>query len=444
MPDEKAIEVLNKATRERPARRWVFWTLAIAAVLLLFSMVPVGGEFWRRDQVLEARREYAAALQPVRARFAGVQDWPAWYRARLSGTEGCAEFQVWVQHWGEYDGPALLRYMHLYNAVEERINRRDPLEHSDPSPDALRRALQETLTAHDQAQALLRYDNLVGVPSMENGVARSDILARILALNVICTRALFLQYLGEREGVVAELQLLLNLYRRMARPEHLGAYVSTSAALNYICRIVEWLVPTGPLPPAAHAELRLAGAGEANFWRRLAEGELAYLAQINRDFDESEFISDPSGMGWFEWVDTSKDPGRNFEEFRNAGLGTRGTAAYMRALLSWADAPVVSPTTATDAIVSGGWQSMFDRDALYQLWLQRVSAASELRQLEASGTPLHTTTLPTGEYPAIQAVWRDGAMRVQYKPGPHRKLFSDVPDDEFDEHEPPLVLTPAR
>lgn len=444
MPDEKAIEIINRTTRERPARRWVFWTLIITVVLLLLSMIPIGGEFWRREQVLDARREYVAAVQPVRARLAGVQDWPAWYRARLNGSEGCAEFQAWASRWGGYDGPGLEMHRELADACAERVEQSDRFEHPDPSPEALRKALQETLAAHDQAQALLHYDNLVGVPQMSDGVAQSDILAPSFALGVIYRRALFLQHFGDRDRVVAELQLLLNLYRRMARPEQYGAYVSTSVALNYICRIVEWLLPTGPLPPSVHAELRLAGARDPDLWRRIVHGELAYWAQLFADFDESELMRDPAGLGWFEWIDTSKDPRRNFEEFRNTRLAIGAWAAHMRAVLSWADAPVVSPATITDVIAFGGWPVMFNAEASYQLWLQRAAAASELRQLEATGTPLHATKWSAGMFPDILAEWRDGVTRVQYKPGPHRFHVSSAPDAEFDEHVPPLILTPVR
>ncbi|MBX3473702.1 MAG: hypothetical protein KF754_04910 [Planctomycetes bacterium] len=444
MPDEKAIEIINKTTRERPARRWLFWTLIITVVMLLLSMIPIGGEFWRREQVLDARREYVAAVQPVRARFAGVQDWRAWYRARMIGSEGCAEFQAWTTRWGDLDGPGGSPWNSVEWAVDERLQTEPVLEQADPDTDTLQHFLSSTQAAHDQAQFLLRYDNLVGVPNMQDGVALSSILRPVLALNVIYRRALFLEYSGDRDGVVAELLVLLNVYRRMARPEHLGSYASTSAALNSICRIVEWLVQTGPLPPTIHTELRLAGKRDADFWRRMADGELAYVAQIFRDFDEPEFMRDPAGLGWFEWIDTSEDPGRNFEEFRNAGQDTSAWAAYMRALLSWADAPVVSPATAPQAIDFGGWPGMFNTEARVQLWLQRVGAASELRQLEAKGIPLHAATLPAGEFPDVQAAWRDGVMRVQYKPGPHRLHVSSAPDAEFDEHVPPLILTPVR
>lgn len=100
VPDDKTIEVLNRATRERPLRTRNVVLVVLAGLLFVLVLGGFSVEAWRQNQIRSARHELEQAVADLRADYSHVANWQAWYAGRVKGRDGSPEFRAWVAAYG--------------------------------------------------------------------------------------------------------------------------------------------------------------------------------------------------------------------------------------------------------------------------------------------------------------------------------------------------------
>jgi hypothetical protein len=260
MPDEKVIEQINSATRGKPSRRWVLWLMVAGLVLVVLAAIVFGAEAWRMHAVNRAYSELDSVGAEVCAHFGENVDWAEWYRKRMTGSDGSAELRAWAEKWQETDLAIPGRNTELQFAVEERIQEAPEFAYPEPDKAEVRAAIDASAALVAEARSLLKYDNLLGVPDLSQGFPRFEVLAWFGTTGAIETRVQFQTLLNDRQGALADLELLFELAARMKSPSSLIDYMVAIGVESMALRGAERLLTTGPIPQALLEKANLCRA----------------------------------------------------------------------------------------------------------------------------------------------------------------------------------------
>src|SRR5688500_11693864 len=96
-PDEKAVETLRAATQGRKARgKWRIVAAVVATIALLLAGSLAVFEGTRQSEIAQANADAQREADRINEYFAGVTDWPKWYRDRQPKNWGGDKFTEWV------------------------------------------------------------------------------------------------------------------------------------------------------------------------------------------------------------------------------------------------------------------------------------------------------------------------------------------------------------
>lgn len=302
VPDEKTMQMLSRATRERPVRTRNVVIVVIAGLLFLLILGAFSVEAWRQNQIRSARHEVEQAVAGLRADYAPVSDWRAWYAGRVKGRDGSPEYRAWVN-------------AHAGASREEQFDTLKQWAEGGPAPDPafVQKCIADTQACEVDALGLLDFDSLGGIPELEHGYPKSDVLQNLTAFSQLQARALALACDGRIAQAWSCAALMLDLAARMGPPTSLVHSMVIQAhearALSVFTLLCNRLAP--PMTLAERFPLPMP----ADNTPTVLEAEAVFVVQLagnGHDFDEMLGES-----AWFDWM-RADSPYRGFNGMADA------------------------------------------------------------------------------------------------------------------------------
>jgi hypothetical protein len=386
--------------------------IAIAVVALMLLLIAPASDFKAQDDaVLERlRKAYAAANDQVK----DVKDWPQWFRDRLEGTDGTGEFRDWymsVADVTDWDQVLHLLDDDTHNALSTAL---DPTRYpGERLPDRGRiNAFLEASEPHAaRLDPLLEFDNLIGVPHMQDdGPNLSLTFAMLHAVTMLVDRCKSHVWLDNHEAAWAEAERLGALLTRFRKPtsivelsivaasweRHMEVLVYACAASSPPPGIVETLPIEIPEPDFAHViEFELL----ALVWMMSAIGEEGWLEELVED-EQQEVIDDEQDEESLK--PTLAGMADDFESLVAMRLHYRDGAEL--------------PEDAGDKGYFKRLEGMRERHRHTRAAAARANLVLELRRAEVDGTALHDFKFDEDAWPGfkLEAVPEDegGGVRV--------------------------------
>lgn len=460
-PDEKAVQELTTATRGRTAGgKWRI----VVAVLLLAALVVVGfavvTESIRQSGISSAKKEAREAAEAVQARYAHVNDWPAWYRNRLPKNWGGDKLQAWIDAAQPvFDKRGDLVLTDLLVAMEWELGGID-----DASPPADKAKVAEILREIEPLipglSALASYECLALLPNFADGFPGYRVIPVLSAFKLIRFRIAANMFLGNWDTAWQELLLLHEVVKRMGP-------ASSIVPSRIVYGMEKWcmdLVALGLRHVAAPREILEQWAVEPpqnpDRLLELVDVELAMIAQASRLRDSEEWIADfgiwseevPDSSGWFGYL----QPELSWRERKQAWSGPQESAefaaGYMNGMLAAADelrAGVKPEQIRVEADVWFYQQVRLEAEMTLRRRFTACLARARLAELDHADEAALQDALDTlaAEFPELELERTSGGIFLKYRDTPdnRKQLSYDEQDSKsFHEANPPVTLKPLK
>ncbi len=460
-PDEQALQELATATRGRAAGGK--WRIVVAA-LLLAALVVVGfavvTESIRQSGISSAKKEAREAAEAVQARYAHVNDWPAWYRNRLPENWGGDKLQAWIdsaQPVSDKQGDHVLT--DLLVAMDWELRGVD-----DPSLPADKAKVAELLRENAPLipglSALAGYHNLALLPHFAEGFPGYRVMPTIRAFQLIRFRVAANMFLGNWAAAWQELLLLHEVVKRMEP-------ASSIVPSRIVYGMEKWcmdLVALGLRHVAAPREILEQWAVEPpqnpDRLLELVDVELAMIAQVSRLRDGEDWFSGfsiwseevPDGSGWFGYL----QPELSWRERNQAWSGPQESAefasGYINGMLAAADGLRAGVKPEQIRIEADVWfyqqvrlEAEMTLRRRFTACLARIRLA-ELDHADEAALQDALDSLAT-EYPELELERTPGGIVLKFRDTPDNRKYLNYDEEggeSFHEANPPVTLKPLK
>ncbi|MBK8206608.1 MAG: hypothetical protein IPK87_07390 [Planctomycetes bacterium] len=385
-PNEKIIRVLADATRDRPARRRSLLITVPLGILLLLVLSILAVEGWRQSRISAAEDRAKQAVADIRADYASIGDWPGWYRGRVKGTRGDAEFRAWV-------GRASSRHIdedvsEVLFGLEHRLLGELP-EGTQLSSVELRKFVETAAPTATELDEILVFDGVTGVPSFENGLPTIGVLQRISAIKVLCARCLALAGLGQFESAWRDIERLFKLVQRVQDACTLIEYMVNCAIEGLVHATFQQVCAVGAPPDSLGIYFPWPDAPDR--LTELVELEAVFAAQMPPNADAlAEYFGNDHSRRWFRWFDPTTTPSSWPHEFTREARDLDEFATYVQAVRELAG--MHRGNSGTPPVVHDWARDILSKSAAGRARLTVARRGSNLaydfRTAERKGTPL--------------------------------------------------------
>ncbi|MBX3458370.1 MAG: hypothetical protein KF696_00230 [Planctomycetes bacterium] len=436
-PDEKTIEVLNRATRDRPLRARNVVLVALAVVLFLAILGVFSVEAWRQNDLRTAENEVKQAGSDLRHNYAHVTDWKAWYASRIKGRDGSAEFRAWAERHVDpgTDPEPLLDALETHFAGQGAA----------PANSELEQCVKQTALAYSEGRELLDFDALTGTPDLSKGYPNANVLEPLGAFRRLQSRALALSLLGREADAWKCAELMLELAARLQQPISLVDAIVLSAlettALQTVVQLCLYHAP--PQQIAARFPLPMPPDNTL----AVAEAEAVYSVQmLNHPDLLQELYSEAGGNRWFSWLAGES----GLRDFTDPADVMREYAQWLRVLRELARCAREGKGLPELRDNYGTHLAARPASGRARLALQRSNAnlAVAIRLAEAQGTP-PAEFAPDGAVYKVRSFMTEGDGTAVWKwefTDAHKAKFASpyCPLDELFDQPLALRIMPTR
>jgi hypothetical protein len=421
----------------RPRKQRLGKLFIILSLIGVVVVLAAGAFTWRQVQLGSAKQELRDEVDALQAQFAGVDDWKQWYLNRLQGDWGGDAYVAWCRSLEARSGLSTTPGWADSSWLESSLNGRASVGPA-PTEAELREFLDATAAFAGDADALLHFDDLSGVPEFTDDQPTFPFMDEIAALNVLMIRAQVYAHLGESAAAWAEWRRLAGITERMRADAALLEYLLNVSKRKMTANTFELLAARLRTPEGITAYSKPEIAPD-----RLAECMRLESAYIHQYYARGFNWDDPGD----EWEDSFSPrlhqdeatdtldrylfrPGREYhlaaEQIRTMRLLATNSKDPPKETESWIEYLSGQPA---------------DGRARHTLSTLRACLVFALRTHEASGEALETY-VPDPEFYSDYRVERskDGWMVVHFTPsesvkGGLRSGHADV-EEYFEEVEP--------
>ena len=215
-PEDESLDELNAATRPRKARgKWrIIVVVAITLVLLALGVLVVL-DTHRQSGIRDSRDRYTQELAQAQARYAGVNDWPAWYTDMLPPDCNQTALPKWIENCN--NEPAVTgKVCDWANSLVGYELK--PGEEPTPTEKELDDYLAATSNLADEAHAMLAYAHVSRPPHFDDGAVWFDVIPPLFAFKMLLHRVAVLRWTGDWQAAWSELDMALQLIQKWDHP----------------------------------------------------------------------------------------------------------------------------------------------------------------------------------------------------------------------------------
>lgn len=385
-PDETIIRVLADATRDRPSRRRSLLITLPLGVLLLLVLAVLAVEGWRQSRINAAEERAMQAMAAIRADYANVGDWPGWYKSRVKGTRGDAEFRAWVERANARHSDTDLS--EVLSGLEHRLLGESP-EGTPLTDDELRRFIAAAATTAAELDEVVVYDGVTGIPPFENGLPAIDVLQQITAIKAMCARCLALACQGQLDAAWRDIERLFKLAQRVQDACTLIEFMVNIAIESLVHQTFQQVCAVSAPPESLGAYFPWPDAPDR--LTEIAELEAVFSAQVMPGADDrAEYVGDGHSRGWFRWFDPTESPTNWPDEFTREATALDEVATYLQAVRELAG--MQRGNSGTPPVAHDWARNILSKSAAGRARVTAARRGSNLawdfRTAERQGTPL--------------------------------------------------------
>lgn len=313
------------------SRRRRLITRCLFGVLTAVFVLPFIVECWRQNDIRLARNEIRAEAEHVAALFEDVDDFPAWYRARLKGRDGTTEFRSLC----ESETPDIDNSLGRINKEHEwemaAFWRDGTRPENPPDQYLLDEFIATSLKYQNEMAALRRFDCLLGVPDCEGESV--SMIAPIHWFNVLHTRILALCWRDRRAEAAETAVISMELAARMRQPGNLVEGLVARSVFGLASGDIESLGSRMRFDAGQLRRLQRCLMSVELDFRQFVEAEFAHAAMTYRrdgiDWDNNPLL-DHSSSAWFGWYLNRESWQERCMRFRRPAQEAREMAEPLR------------------------------------------------------------------------------------------------------------------
>ncbi len=326
MPDDETKREDFLSATPQPTRRGkLFVILSLIGVLVVLAL---GVFTWRAVRLGAAKQDLRNEVESLQAEFAGVDDWQAWYVKRVPGKWGGDAYLKWCRTREVRTGMDTNPDWDTTMVLEDTLYGRELKFGERPSDADLRAFLASTSAFASDADVLLQYDDLSGVPELVDGEPKFFLVETISALNVLKYRADAYACLGEWHHAWNEWKRLASLTDRMRTSGALIEYMVNAGMRGISAASFELLAAGSAIPESVTRYTKPEVA--PNRLADLAQSELAFMAVCLAGMPDWEEQSESFGAFYMDDVDWGEPLQAIDSTVISPGAEYRYSAGYIR------------------------------------------------------------------------------------------------------------------
>lgn len=411
--------------------------LLVTAILIGAGIVALKLLSPRTDKQL-AVEEYNSARKVAAEYLGEVNDWPAWYRSRIKGTEACDAFRSW------YAKAAKLEDRLHVNPADIDMNVGNDLRGeksfgSLPSREQAREFMQLTGPFSAELEPLLQYDALTGIPEFENELPQGSPLPLLTAMRIVTGRALILAWFGDMDEAWRECLRVIRLAKRLQHASTMFEYMIVTAAQRLAFQAFSTLCATGCPPPEFDQFIPIPLPPDNTI--DVFEKELAYIVQ-SPEIDDAVWDYTDEAADAIAPLFGPTDEAGLVAAFRADARDVQLKVKYLRALKDGSPAPTPEETHKHLWAIPSNSRAKLGREVLH------ANLAMQLRHAERDGQPIAVYVADPATYARMEVnPTADGWLEIYWQPTDRVKdkfksPFADTAQGLVPEE--PLRIRPAR
>lgn len=440
-PPEKKASVPDEKRR----RKWRRRLCGLFIATLMVAGVLTGTEAYRQTRVSTARAEFASEVRLAQAHYAGVDDWPQWYRDQLPPGCNHEALEVWVDHCddsGAYTSE-IVHWVLFFDDV-------DSLETETPTEDQMRQFILETAPLAEEARALLRYDHLSRLPQLhDSGFSSVRAIPVISAFRLLEQRSFVFRYLGELDNAWLELSTGLRLVQKWDHPCFSVDFALTAGIERLFHHALAEVAQQGRPrielvePLVRQPEIR------PELTREALVHELAQLSRLFEFVDPDEpgrlaELREESELRWFDYLPLNLSWERRKDTFNARVLMFEAATEYVRQARLAIENPsgTISDVTATHVYSPGIFGKLPSRLQELAVLRKGTSLLSRILLAKQNGELESAIAQAEIDYPdhEVSLDAESIVIRVRYS----KRLAAELPCEDVSEEEFYQVYEPVR